>query len=71
MIVAQNNAFLQRRAADFRLQCRAEVLESTSNDVRAFADTLEAAANQESVCTIGNRSIIERAKTEFEAIELF
>ena len=71
MIVAQNNAFLQGRAADFRLQCRSEVLESTPETVRSFADTLEAAANKESVCTIGNRAIIENAKTEFNTIELF
>ena len=71
MAVAQNNAYLCGRADDFRLQCRAEVLESTPDMLRAFADTLEAAADAPSYCTIGNRAIIENAKTNFNVVELF
>lgn len=71
IIVAQNNAFLQGRAADFRLQCRNEALESTPELVRDFATTLESAVGAQSYCTVGNRSIIEKAKTDFNVIELF
>ena len=71
MAVAQNNAYLRGRADDFRLQCRTEVLESTPDMLRAFADTLEAAADAPNYCTIGNRAIIENAKTNFNVVELF
>ena len=71
MIVAQNNAFLQGRSANFRLQCRDEVLASTPDMLRDFANTLEAATDMSCYCTIGNRDIIGNAKTAFSTIELF
>lgn len=71
IIVAQNNAFLQGRDANFRLQARGEVLASTPEQMRAFAATLEAAASQPCYCTVGNKGIIEKARTDFNVVELF
>ena len=71
IIIAQNNAYLQGRDADFRLKTRDEVLQCTAAHMRTFANTLEAAASQDCYCTIGNRGIIEKASTDFDVVELF
>ncbi len=71
LIITQNNAFMQGRAADFRLSCRKEALQSTPQQLRGFASTLAQVADQSCYCTLGNRAIIEKAKTEFDVVELF
>ncbi len=71
MIVAQNNAYLKGREDNFRLQCRAEVLDSSRESINSFANTLENTTNKNCYCTIGNRDIIGNAKTAFNTIELF
>ena len=62
--------FFTGQTPEERATRRREVIEATASDIRGLADTLSRVVEQRSVCTFGNRTILENAKEDLTIIPL-